>query len=56
MPNFKPSLYFDCFTNIKPCIFVILHIPFLEDIPESGGFEIQGIKRNKNDVYKVTIV
>ena len=29
---------------------------FLEDIPESGGFEIRGIKRNKSDVYKVTIV
>ena len=29
---------------------------FLEDIPESGGFEIRGIKRNKTDVYKVTIV
>ena len=29
---------------------------FLEDIPEAGGFEIRGIKRNKIDVYKVTIV
>jgi hypothetical protein len=29
---------------------------FLEDIPESGGFEIRGIKRNKSDVYQVTIV
>jgi len=28
----------------------------LEDIPESDGFEIRGIKRNKSDVYKVTIV
>ena len=29
---------------------------FLEDIPESGGIEIWGIKRNKSDVYKVTII
>ena len=29
---------------------------FLEDIPEPGAFEIRGIKRNKSDVYKVTIV
>ena len=29
---------------------------FLEDIPESGGFAIQGIKRNNSDVYNVTIV
>lgn len=28
----------------------------LEDIPESGGFEIRVIKRNKSDVYKVTIL
>ena len=29
---------------------------FFEDIPEAGGFEIRGIKRNKSDVYKVTFV
>ena len=29
---------------------------FVEDIPESGGFFVRGIKRNKSDVYRVTIV
>lgn len=28
----------------------------LEDIPEAGGFFIQNIKRNKDDVYHVNIV
>jgi hypothetical protein len=27
----------------------------LEDIPEARGFHIRGIKRNKSDVYRVTI-
>lgn len=29
---------------------------FLEKIPFPGGFHIQGIKRNKNDVYRLQIV
>lgn len=29
---------------------------FVEDIPESGGFLVRGIKRNKSDVYRITIV
>ena len=29
---------------------------FLEDIPRPDRFEIRGIKRNKSDVYNVTIV
>jgi len=29
---------------------------FLEDIPSADRFEIRGIKRNKSDVYNVTIV
>ena len=28
----------------------------LEDIPQAGGFFIQNIKRNKNDVYNVVII
>ena len=35
----------------KSCEFFDL----LEDIPESGGFFIQNIKRNKSDVYHVKI-
>jgi hypothetical protein len=35
----------------KSCEFFNL----FEDIPESGGFFIQNIKRNKSDVYNVTI-
>ena len=27
-----------------------------EDIPQAGGFEVRGIRRNKSDVYNVTIV
>jgi len=26
-----------------------------EDIPEEGGFEVQGMKRNTNDVYYVNL-
>lgn len=29
---------------------------FLEKIPFPGGFHIQGIKRNKNDVYRLQII
>ena len=36
----------------KSCEFFDL----LEDIPQSGGFFIQNIKRNKSDVYRVFIV
>ena len=35
----------------KTCDFFDL----LEDIPETGGFHIEGIKRNKSDVYHVII-
>ena len=36
----------------KSCEFFDL----LEDIPEAGGFFIQNIKRNKDDVYQVNIM
>ena len=36
----------------KSCEFFDL----LEDIPQSGGFFIQNIKRNKSDVYHVSII
>lgn len=36
----------------KDCEFFDL----LEDIPESGGFFIPNIKRNKNDIYQVNIM
>ena len=26
-----------------------------EDIPQSGGFHVKGIKRNRSDIYQVTI-
>ena len=28
----------------------------IEEIPESGGFKIYDIRRNKSDVYRVDIV
>ena len=36
----------------KSCEFFDL----LEDIPEAGGFFIQNIKRNKDDIYQVNIM
>jgi hypothetical protein len=48
------TLRFTLFFSSLPKSFVLFD--FLEDIPESGGFEIRGIKRNKSDVYPVTIV
>jgi hypothetical protein len=27
-----------------------------EEIPEPGGFEVKGIRRNKTDVYRVTVI
>jgi len=36
----------------KSCDFFDL----LEDIPESGGFFVRNIKRNKADVYHVQII
>jgi hypothetical protein len=48
--SFRFSLIFSGLP--KDCEFFDL----LEDIPESGGFFIQNIKRNKNDIYQVNIM
>jgi hypothetical protein len=35
----------------KACILFDL----IEDIPQPGGFLVKGIKRNKTDVYRITL-
>jgi len=48
--SFRFTLIFSGFS--KSCEFFDL----LEDIPEAGGFFIQNIKRNKDDIYQVNIM
>ena len=35
----------------KNCLF----FDFIESIPEPGGFEVKNIRRNKTDVYKISL-
>lgn len=52
VPEGKTYRFTLIFTPLpKSCEFFDL----LEDIPQAGGFFIQNIKRNKSDVYNVTI-
>jgi hypothetical protein len=53
VPEGKTSRFTLIFAPLpKSCEFFDL----LEDIPETGGFFIQNIKRNKSDVYHVLII
>jgi hypothetical protein len=47
--NYRFTLIFSALPN--DCLFFDLY----EEIPQSGGFHVSGIKRNSQDVYKVKI-